>query len=656
MLLHSSFNNRIYLLPIVIVGLLLHVAPSFAQSTGPVAINNNHDFDRICDNQNKLTGLIKQDGFDSETYFEQAQRLVNYAEDQGDIKRLIKAKNLYVRYYNNIANDLELIARGNELMAYAEFYDLPLSVYVLDAVKQAYERNELFEEELEVIPVLHRQGQKWKPEMYSKRNVDADLALVYYRLSNFEEAISKFRSRIKFHETKGNYYELSGIHNNCGLAFAHLNRKDSAYHHFQLAISYLDTILKSNIKDKTRRSYIYYFRKVVRVNSLQHSPNTVSTFQLQEAIQEQLRLARIEGETHIVVGSYKDLAKLANDKGNYELALNYCDSALNRLKTFSNVKLFKAILQQKTLSHIRLGNTKEAEEVLQLQEAFSDSIQIIRTQNEHNIALVRFETQQRIQELREARQEAEAERRVSKTRSAGLIATGILLVITLILLNRVYLSRKKAQKQVVTINTMLNEKNLLFKEVHHRIKNNLQMVSGLLDLHALKIDHNQIEILVTDTKRHIASMALVHQMLYQDDHYGAVDAHTYFDTLVSNTLGGLGRHAIIPNLNMNKVQLPIDKVIPIGLALCEMLVNTYKYAYPNKKGAVDIALSVSDGTCIFSYADYGVGVKDEELFDEDSGSIGSTLINLLVEEIGGELEIIHTNGLKYVMKYSINDG
>lgn len=201
----------------------------------------------------------------------------------------------------------------------------------------------------------------------------------------------------------------------------------------------------------------------------------------------------------------------------------------------------------------------------------------------------------------------------------------------------------------------LLEKEHLLKEIHHRVKNNLQIINSLINLQCeLMSDPYHKEALIGCNNR-IKSMALVHEMLYSTDNLSKIDLKGYINNLVqqlSFTYTG-DRKEIEFDIQVDaSILFEMDTMIPMGLILNEMITNALKHAYPQRKGVVYISGTNVNELITISVKDNGVGLKDG--FDiKNVNGLGLQLIQILCDQVDANLFIENKNGLKVEMKIAV---
>ena len=209
---------------------------------------------------------------------------------------------------------------------------------------------------------------------------------------------------------------------------------------------------------------------------------------------------------------------------------------------------------------------------------------------------------------------------------------------------------KIKEKQIMT---SLKEKELLLKEVHHRVKNNMQVISSLINLQSREISDPAFSEIFKESRDRISSMALVHEKLYQSKDFSMIDFNDY----VVNLAGSLIRsYSVTPNqielkIEINNIRLNIDTAIPCGLMINELISNSLKHAFVNKKtGEIKIVMNSSKEWIDLSVGDNGAGFPLGIDF-KNTGSLGLQLVNTLVEQLHGEIEMNTSNGTEYNIRF-----
>ena len=196
----------------------------------------------------------------------------------------------------------------------------------------------------------------------------------------------------------------------------------------------------------------------------------------------------------------------------------------------------------------------------------------------------------------------------------------------------------------------LQEKDILLKEVHHRVKNNLQVISSILNLQSSYIkDQNTINIL-RESQNRIKSMAFIHESLYQTKDFSSINFSEYITNLTSNLVNTYSDFEVRLELNVQTVFLNLDLAIPSGLIINELFSNSLKYAFKgtNKENIISIELTSEGEILKLVISDNGVGLPNSIDF-RNTESLGLQLVVSLVDQLNGEIQMDNLNGTKYTI-------
>lgn len=220
--------------------------------------------------------------------------------------------------------------------------------------------------------------------------------------------------------------------------------------------------------------------------------------------------------------------------------------------------------------------------------------------------------------------------------------------------------RKHAEAR---LQTSLQEKNVLLKEVHHRVKNNLQVVSSLLDLESQRLQDEQIRAIFRSTQARIRSIALIHEKLYQSETIAQISFADYIEALAAELIQtyALAPESITLQLHLTSTVLSLDTAIPCGLILNELISNALKHAFPDQIGCIWIELIRLPNSSLDSEArsclELTVGNDGDRLKElpglEQANSLGFQLISALVEQLHGQLEISQSRGTEFKVRFPV---
>ncbi len=212
--------------------------------------------------------------------------------------------------------------------------------------------------------------------------------------------------------------------------------------------------------------------------------------------------------------------------------------------------------------------------------------------------------------------------------------------------------RRQMEEQV---RRSLREKETLLREVHHRVKNNFQVILSLINLQSANIENSDIKKYFADAQSRIRSMALIHELLYQSEDISRLDISRYLST-IANELHASFHHEVPvnePRIEAGRIELNIDQAIPCGLIINELLTNALKYAFPpDWKGTPDILVSVSekDGMIEIIVSDNGIGIPESVDFTK-THTLGLSLTPMLAKQLSGTIDLDRSHGTRFTVRF-----
>ena len=203
--------------------------------------------------------------------------------------------------------------------------------------------------------------------------------------------------------------------------------------------------------------------------------------------------------------------------------------------------------------------------------------------------------------------------------------------------------RKKVEEK---LQTSLREKEVLLREIHHRVKNNLHIISSLLDLQSDTLKDEQLIEIFADSQNRIRSMALIHEQLYQSPDLGQVEFGEYIHRLINNLLFSFGEHLsqVQPMIEVDSVYLNIETAIPCGLLINEIVTNAFKHAFPqHQSGKIHVQFHQYNQQLELIISDNGVGIPTQIEW-QSSSSLGLRLIKILSQQLKAETHTDFSQG------------
>lgn len=193
----------------------------------------------------------------------------------------------------------------------------------------------------------------------------------------------------------------------------------------------------------------------------------------------------------------------------------------------------------------------------------------------------------------------------------------------------------------------LVQRDLLLREVYHRVKNNLQIVDGLLVMQARRLVAPQAKRAVAAIRARLYALGLVHHQLMESHDLETFDIAPFLRTLSENLIQTGETPDIVLSVRAAPLTVGLDFAIPLGLIVTELVTNALKHAFPDGKGQVDVVLErAEDGWVDLVVADNGGGFVEPQLPNEGGGSLGSTIVEGLVKQLGGTITVKHENGVR----------
>ncbi len=499
--------------------------------------------------------------------------------------------------------------------------DLPLLTTQLGYV---YERRGQLDKAadyaLETLNLGRKLNNKWAMAMaYS------DLSNLFWKQSKFDTALEYGLKSLEIFEERGiNDLDYDFTLFIVGNVYLALNENENALHYFQHAIVIGERYgFYNNLSDV----YIHMADLYINLKELDRAEETASNA---------LKYARLLSNNFMVMRSWLAIGKVKNLKGEHESAIESLTTCIEvATKDFGDA--FYLSQAYRSLGNSYAANRQFEQAYLAFSEYDKFKSAVFTAESDQRTALLR--TEFNLEDKEGIILEQGNKIKQQRARQNLIIIITILLFLLLLLFY-------KAMRNKFKINQLLRKKNeekeFLLKEIHHRVKNNLEIVSSLLSLQSAQISDQNILDAMEASQHRVQSMSMIHQKLYMGENLAAIEMKDYFINLSEYVVDAYGLvEQVKIEVPMEKLELDVDLAIPIGLIVNELLTNALKYAFPDKeKGVIQISLKTHGTKLQLDVMDNGIGMST--LNKTEGTGFGTQLIQLLTKQLDGKM-VLNTN-------------
>ena len=286
-----------------------------------------------------------------------------------------------------------------------------------------------------------------------------------------------------------------------------------------------------------------------------------------------------------------------------------------------------------------LEDKKNALRYFEKYSLLKDSLQTIQNAKAIQNIEIQFETEKKDIEI------ATVSNKIRLQRNGLLVGVALLFgLFVLLYFNEK--SKKRISIQNKMISSTLKEKEILLKEIHHRVKNNLQVISSLLSIQSRSINDKKAKEAIVEGRTRVHSMSLIHQDLYKKDNLTGIRMDRYLGSLTKDLLDtyNISEGMIILDNQIEPLKLDVDSVIPMGLIVNELMSNALKYAFPeNRDGKIAVLLKEQGASLLLQVSDNGIGMKEQQI-NSNSESFGYTLIRAFKNKLDAKIDIQSEGG------------
>ena len=478
-------------------------------------------------------------------------------------------------------------------------------------------------------------------EFYESKNMEKasskalnNMAIIYKLYGDYNEALRIYKKSLKIKSEQGDSLGMANTYYNMALAYARTENEEATLEHFQRAG---DLYQQLNKPKEIGEINVGLGQAYFALDSLSLAKSYFQTAFQPDAPPLQ-PLTRIQG--------YLYLGRIYLLEKNFQEALEYMEAGYEPIKDSDRHALIKDFQLYLGQAYAGAGDYQKGYEMLLQNSDLVDTIQ-----QETRLKLLeemqtKYDTQEKENQIELQQLEIEKKNREQKLFIALLAAALVLIVSASWFLIERQRSNRKLKEKNDLIARSLKEKETLLKEIHHRVKNNLQVISSLLRLQSRHIEDPSALSAIQEGQNRVKSMALIHQNLYQEDNLMGVDVKDYITKLSGNLLRtyNVNPEKIQLKTDIETLHLDVDTLIPLGLILNELISNSLKYAFEESEdGQIQVKLKEKDQRLMLEVKDNGIGIP-EELKSGRASSFGLKLIQTFAQKLNAQLLIENQEG------------
>lgn len=465
----------------------------------------------------------------------------------------------------------------------------------------------------------------------------SDLSNLFWKQSKLDTALEYGLESLKIFEERGmNDLDYGFTLFVVGNVYLSLNDYENASHYFRHSI-----VLGERYGFYNNLSDVY-----ILMVDLHLGLNEID--QAEAAGANALKYAKLLNNDFMTMRSWLAIGKVQNLQGKQELAIESLTKCI-LVATEDFGDTFYLSLAYEALGNAYAANQQYEKAYLAFTEYDKYRGLVFTVESDQRTALIRNEFD--LEDKEEIIQKQESKIIQQRTRQNLTVIIAVLLLLLSLLS---YKAMRNKFKTNLLLKQQNDEKEFLLKEIHHRVKNNLEIVSSLLSLQSAQINDRNILNVIEASQHRVQCMSMIHQKLYRAENLAAIEMKEYFLNLSEYIVDAFGlSNQVKVKLIMEKIELDIDLAIPIGLIVNELITNSLKYAFPNKKeGLINISLSARGDKLHLEVVDDGIGMNT--LSEVRGTGFGSQLIKLLTEQLDGKMELSTKKGTTVSIQFQLN--
>lgn len=496
---------------------------------------------------------------------------------------------------------------------------------------------------------------------------------VHKKRGNLEEALEADLEALKLMESIDDKLGIAGAYERLSEDVLRQGRKDDALAYAKKAISISE---KNNLEEElvysytaagnasiamgeNQQAYEYFDKALQEALDLGFNPMSLSDFhnnhgnahkrlgRYPEALkdyEEAQRLAQESNYQNAINAVGANIGEVNLLMGNYKEALPYQLETIKLLEESGDLPNLPENYMHASTIYENLGDFPKALEYQKKARIMGDSIAAAESDRNMSELLTQYETGKKETTILFQNE------KIAQQRKTQILYLSVAALLAIGIFGMYFTIRniRKKRKALSLLNFELDSKNkqneLLLKEIHHRVKNNLELVKSLIALQSAKLEDGAPKEAMLASQSRVQSMGIIHQKLYQSENLGSIEMKDYFLNLGQVILDTFdAENKVKIEYAMEHLNLDVDTAVPIGLIVNELLTNSLKYAFPmDRKGEINISLKKENNELLLKVSDNGIG-KTTDLKSKGTG-FGTQLIQLLTKQLNGTISEVHENG------------
>jgi two-component system, sensor histidine kinase PdtaS len=485
------------------------------------------------------------------------------------------------------------------------------------AIKQFIDAIKLFEELKNINELAH---------CYSQ------MGIAYYLQYQYDNALKYYNKSIELYKQTKNKKDLAGVYINQGISYTYINKMDLAESNYNEALKIYQEI---NYEPGFAPAYnslakIYYAQK--------NFDKAISYYKLAEYYSLK------SDNKYYLITNYNSLATCYKEIKQYEIAKDYSKKSIQISKQVGSKE--RELFCHETMADIlfSMGDYKNAYISFQNYASLKDTL-FNQDKNESIAEMqAKFDVEKNQQKVKEIELQKKIDDEANTKQRLILIVLIIIILISLIFTILLFKNKQKVnsllQQKNQAIQTNLDQKEVMMGEIHHRVKNNLQMVSSILDLQARDLTDEKSMRIIEDSLSRINAISLIHQRLYQSENIRGIKINTYLQELAFDIIKhfslSIETTPIELTCNIDDLDMDLEFAIPIGLITAELITNSCKYAFTTiAQPQITVSLTKQENELILSVIDNGIGKQAS--INETGTSFGTKLIKSLSRKLRADI-------------------